>query len=46
MDGQELALRYRNLAIDVPLKIAAIAAIFGSGGALAGKGMAVALRSR
>jgi hypothetical protein len=32
--------------IDVPLKIVAIGAIFGSGGALAGKGMAVALRSR
>jgi hypothetical protein len=32
--------------IDVPLKIVAIGAIFGAGGALAGKGMAVALRSR
>jgi hypothetical protein len=32
--------------IDVPLKIVAIGAIFGSGGALAGKGMAAALRSR
>lgn len=32
--------------IDVPLKIVAIGAILGSGGALFGKGMAVALRSR
>lgn len=32
--------------IDVPLKIVAIGAILGSGGALFGKGMAVALRFR
>lgn len=36
----------REAFIDVPLKIVAIGAILGAGGALFGKGMAVALRSR